>query len=102
MTYLWFQSITEETDTSWSSNPLGPPGSWKTNFAFCGAGSTPLTCRGGCGGVSLDPKSKVKPQHEAQNSADRTVMLDMNKAGSGGFFSFDEQDVGHGGSRLTR
>ena len=37
----------------------------------------------------------VKPQHEAQNSADRTVMLDMNKAGSGGFFSFDDQDLAH-------
>ena len=31
-------------------------------------------------------KLMVKPQQEAQNS-DRTVMLDMNKSGSGGFFS---------------
>lgn len=28
----------------------------------------------------------VKPKQEAQNS-DRTVMLDMNKSGSGGFFN---------------
>lgn len=29
----------------------------------------------------------VKPQQEAQSS-DRTVMLDMNKSGSGGFFNY--------------
>lgn len=39
-------------------------------------------------------KLMVKPQREAQNS-DRTVMLDMNKAGSGGFFSFGEHDPVH-------
>ena len=31
-------------------------------------------------------KLMVKPQQDAQNS-DRTVMLDMNKSGSGGFFN---------------
>ena len=62
MTYLCGSNPTQETDASLSrscpknekhekthfgaSNPLGPPGSWKTNFAFCGAGSTPLTCHG--------------------------------------------------------
>lgn len=32
-------------------------------------------------------KLMVKPQQEAQSS-DRTVMLDMNKSGSGGFFNY--------------
>ena len=67
-----------------------------------------LENRGGSSeSLVFDPatgKLMVKPQHEAQNSADRTVMLDMNKAGSGGFFSasLDEQDVAPGGSRLMR
>ena len=65
-----------------------------------------LENRGGSSeSLVFDPatgKLMVKPQHEAQNSADRTVMLDMNKAGSGGFFSLDEQDVAPGRSRLMR
>lgn len=52
-----------------------------------------LENRGGSSeSLVFDPatgKLMVKPQQEAQNS-DRTVMLDMNKAGSGGFFSFSE------------
>ena len=43
-----------------------------------------------------------KPQHKAQNSADRTIILDMNIVGSREFFSLDEQDLAHGGSRLMR
>lgn len=65
-----------------------------------------LENRGGSSeSLVFDPatgKLMVKPQHEAQNSADRTVMLDMNKAGSGGFFSFDDQDLAQGELRFMR
>ena len=53
----------------------------------------------------LDPatgKLMGKPQHKAQNSADRNIIRDMNKVGSRDFFSLDEQDLAHGGSRLVR
>ena len=49
-----------------------------------------LENRGGSSeSLVFDPatgKLMVKPKQEAQNS-DRTVMLDMNKSGSGGFFN---------------
>lgn len=55
-----------------------------------------LENRGGSSeSLVFDPatgKLMVKPQREAQNS-DRTVMLDMNKAGSGGFFSSGERNL---------
>lgn len=47
-------------------------------------------------------KLMVKPKQEAQNS-DRTVMLDMNKSGSGGFFNFgacDFQQKSYGDSAV--
>ena len=50
-----------------------------------------LESRGsGSEALVFDPatgKLMVKSQQEAQNS-DRTVMLDMNKSGSGGFFNY--------------
>ena len=50
-----------------------------------------LESRGsGSEALVFDPatgKLMVKPQQEAQKS-DRTVMLDMNKSGSGGFFNY--------------
>lgn len=56
-----------------------------------------LENRGGSSeALVFDPatgKLMVKPQQEAQNSADRTVMLDMNKSGSGGFFNFGASDL---------
>jgi len=53
-----------------------------------------LENRGGSSeSLVFDPatgKLMVKPNQEAQNS-DRTVMLDMNKSGSGGFFNDFQQ-----------
>jgi len=45
--------------------------------------------------LAFDPatgKLMVLPQQEAAQNSDRRVVLDMNKAGSGGFFSFGEHD----------
>lgn len=43
----------------------------------------------------------VKPKHEPLNP-DRFVALDMNKAGPGGFFRFDEHVLLHGGLPFMR
>jgi len=55
-----------------------------------------LENRGGSSeSLVFDPatgKLMVKPKQEAQNS-DRTVMLDMNKSGSGGFFNVGACDL---------
>lgn len=45
-------------------------------------------------------KLMVKPNQEAQTS-DRTVMLDMNKAGSGGFFGRNADNKNDGGGFMS-
>ena len=74
---MWFQSNplkrlthlchhplkTKKTSRFGSSNPLGPPGSWKSNFAFCGAGSTHLPWLRRC---QLIPNMGSVPQSQGE------------------------------------